>query len=190
MTDDHFPSLNTSTPKPDGAPTIPPRGADLAREALAQARARTAAKRKAAGRTGVAGRNGAAGQRRRWSGAGPDQRDPKPLGATLKVWLKDSSVGADLDKANLLGRWPDIVGPEIAAHCDPSDLVDGELTLIAESTAWATQLRMMSPQIMGKIASAIGPNVVTKIRARGPSSPSWRFGTLHVPGRGPRDTYG
>ncbi len=178
-------------PKPEKEPAADgPRGADLAREALAQARARSATKRKLAGRTGTAGRRSTVGSRRRWSGPGADFRDPKPLGATMKTWLKDAAVGADLDKANIMGRWPQIVGPDIAAHCEPINFVDGELTLRAESTAWATQIRMMSPQIMTKIAASMGPNVVRKVRAQGPSSPSWRFGPRHVSGRGPRDTYG
>ena len=36
--------------------------------------------------------------------------------------------------------WDRIVGGEIAAHCRPVSLRGGELTLAAESTAWATQL--------------------------------------------------
>ncbi len=178
-------------PQPDGPADCPQRGADLARAALADARARSAARRKAAGNSSaLARRGGAAGQRRRWSGAGPDVRDPKPLGATLAQWVKGAGVGADLAKANVLGRWPQIVGAEIAAHCEPVSLVDGELILRAESTAWATQIRGLAPAILGKISTAVGPNVVRKIRAQGPSSPSWRFGPRHVSGRGPRDTYG
>ena len=38
-----------------------------------------------------------------------------------------------------------LVGPEIAAHCAPQTLTEGELLIIAESTAWATQLRLMAP---------------------------------------------
>ena len=175
---------------PDPAPEKSPRGADLARDALAQARAKNAAKRQAAGRTGIVGQGAAGRNRRRWSGSGPDARDPKPLGATMKTWVKAASVGADLNKATLFGQWEQIVGPEISARAIPINLVDGELTVQAESTAWATQIRMMTPQILGKIATAIGPNAVKKIRAQGPTGPSWRFGTRHVPGRGPRDTYG
>jgi len=174
-------------PEESAAPT---RGADLARDALAQARARNAAKRQASGRTPIVGQGAAARNRRRWSGAGPDARDPKPLGATMSTWVKAAGVGADLNKATLFGRWAEIVGPDISARATPVNLVDGELTLQAESTAWATQIRMMAPAIMGKIAAAVGNGVVKKIRAQGPTGPSWRFGPRHVPGRGPRDTYG
>lgn len=186
-----------SPPSDDGQrPEPSKRGPDLARDALNAARAQSAARRKAAAQNPEANpkgrRSGSAAslQRRRWSGSGPDARDPAPLGATMKRWLGDVGAGADLTKATVLGRWGVIVGPEIADHCEPISLVDGELVLRAESTAWATQLRMLAPQIVAKINREVGHGSVLRIRAQGPSSPSWRFGPRHVSGRGPRDTYG
>ena len=168
-----------------------PRGADLAREALAAARASSAARRKAAGRTPMAGRGSAGNlRRRRWSGSGPDARDPQPLGATLRAWVATAGAGADLKKATLFAGWAKIVGPEVADHCSPAALTEGELVVEAESTAWATQIRLLAPQLLAKINAELGPRTVLRIRANGPSGPSWRFGTRHVRGRGPRDTYG
>ena len=169
-------------------------GADLAREALAAARAQNAARRRdaqnSANPKGRRSGGAEALKRRRWSGAGPDARDPAPLAATLKRWIGEAGVGADLTKATVIGRWAEIVGPDIAAHCEPVSLVDGVLLLQAESTAWATQIRMLAPQIVIKINQEVGRGSVTRIRAQGPSGPSWRFGPRHVSGRGPRDTYG
>lgn len=174
-------------PDPDADPA--PNGADLARQALDQARARTAARRSAAGRSSVLAKRGGA-SRRRWSGAGPDARDPKPFGALAQQWVKKVGNPEDLAKATVLGRWSQIVGDDLASHCTPVNLVDGQLTVQAESTAWATQIRLLAPAILGKVAAVVGPNVVRQIRAQGPSRPSWRFGPRHVSGRGPRDTYG
>ena len=168
---------------PDGT------GADLAREALKQARARTAARRAATGKPSVLAKRGGA-QRRRWSGAGPDARDPKPFGVLAQQWLKRTGSAEELAKATVIGQWVKIVGEDLASHCSPLNLVDGQLTVQAESTAWATQIRLLGPAILGKIAAVVGPNVVRQIRAQGPTRPSWRFGPRHVSGRGPRDTYG
>jgi predicted nucleic acid-binding Zn ribbon protein len=146
---------------------------------------------KAAGRTPAASRGGAGNlRRRRWSGSGPDQRDPQPLGATLRTWITSAGAGADLKKATLFARWEKIVGPEVADHCSPVTLVDGELLVEAESTAWATQIRMLAPTLLRKINAEVGDRTVLRIRARGPAGPSWKFGYRHVSGRGPRDTYG
>lgn len=130
------------------------------------------------------------GRRRRWSGPGPDNRDPQPFGRLVSRVAMDRGWSSRLTDATVLGRWPALVGPDIADHCTPVSLRDGELTLQAESTAWATQLRTLQRQLLGRLAAAVGPDVVRRIRVVGPSGPSWRHGPRHVRGRGPRDTYG
>lgn len=170
----------------------PKKGSDLAREALAAARRKNATKTHA--RTTIAARSGAPRglRRRRWSGAGPDSRDPQPFSATLKKFVSSAGAGADADltKATVMARWPELVGATVADHCVPTQLVDGTLTLQCESTAWAAQLRLMAPQLVRSLNHALGHGTVTRITATGPSAPSWRFGPRHVSGRGPRDTYG
>jgi len=88
------------------------------------------------------------------------------------------------------GRWRAVVGDHIADHAVPTGLRDGVLSVTAESTAWATQLRMVQSQLLAKIAAAVGDGVVTSVRITGPSGPTWRKGPRHISGRGPRDTYG
>ncbi len=187
MTDQGEPPADRTAGEPTRAS-----GADLAREALAAARASNAARRKAAGRSARVGSGSAARlRRRRWSGSGPDAaRDPQPLGLTMRSWVKAAGAGADLTKATLFGRWERIVGADVAGRCTPVALVDGELTVQAESTAWATQIRLLAPQLLAKINTELGDRAVVRIRAKGPAGPSWRFGERHVRGRGPRDTYG
>jgi predicted nucleic acid-binding Zn ribbon protein len=174
-------------------PTTISRGADLAREALRAAREVSALRRKEAVRaaSGTA-RLGGTGvrRRRRWSGPGPDDRDPQPFGRLVSRVAMDRGWSSRLTDAAVLGRWPQLAGPEIADHCTPVSLRDGELVLQAESTAWATQLRQLQRQILAKLAAAVGDDVVRRVRIVGPSGPSWRHGPRHVRGRGPRDTYG
>ena len=61
----------------------------------------------------------------------------------------------------MLGRWASVVGHQIADHATATALNDGVLTVAAESTAWATQLRMIQAQLLAKIAAAVGNGVVT-----------------------------
>jgi predicted nucleic acid-binding Zn ribbon protein len=95
-----------------------------------------------------------------------------------------------LVSASVFGRWAELVGADVAEHATPISLKDGELTVAASSTAWATQLRTLQRQLLGKIAAGLGPNVVRRMKIQGPSAPTWRKGPRHAPGRGPRDTYG
>lgn len=125
-----------------------------------------------------------------WSGAGPDPRDPTRIGSAVEDLVRDRNWERTLNAAGLLPRWAEIVGAEVAAHCRPERLADGELICVAESTAWATQLRLLNRQLLARIAAEVGDGVVTRIRVHGPTAPDWRHGPLRVVGRGPRDTYG
>jgi predicted nucleic acid-binding Zn ribbon protein len=93
-------------------------------------------------------------------------------------------------EARVFGEWEKVVGAEVAAHSRPVKLENGELTVEAESTAWATQLRMLARKLIVRIAGEIGNGVVKKLHIHGPAAPSWNRGPRRVRGRGPRDTYG
>ena len=126
-----------------------------------------------------------------YSGAWPDATDPSPVGDVLSGYLTDRGWERPLAQARVFTDWAEIVGPDVAAHCSPVALTDGELKVSAESTAWATQLRLLSSTLLARVVSELGPTVVTRILISGPSGPSWKHGKFRVQGaRGPRDTYG
>ncbi|MDD7966105.1 DciA family protein [Actinomycetospora sp. DW7H6] len=170
----------------------------MARDALAAARAAASERRAAAG-GGAAGvrkpvRRGGTGlgraRRRGWSGAGADDRDPQPLGRLASRLSGDRGWAPRLANGSVFGRWAELVGAEVAEHARPESLRDGVLTVQADSTAWATQLRLLQRQLLARLAAGLGDGVVTSMRIHGPAAPSWRRGPRHVSGRGPRDTYG
>jgi predicted nucleic acid-binding Zn ribbon protein len=167
-------------------------GVDLVRRTLEEARAAARAQGKDAGRgqrvPPVPRR--VAGRRRSWSGAGPDVRDPQPLGRLTRDLAKKRGWSPRVAEGTVLGDWAAVVGHQIADHANATALNDGVLSVTAESTAWATQLRMIQAQLLAKIAAAVGDGVVTSLRITGPAAPSWRKGPRHISGRGPRDTYG
>lgn len=166
---------------------------DIVRRALEQARgaARSEGRNVGRGRRSPTPRRvTVAGRRRSWSGPGPDSRDPQPLGTALGELAKTRGWSSRVAEGAVFGQWPSVVGEQIAAHAVPTTLRDGVLTITAETTAWATQLRMVQAQLLARIAAAVGNGVVTSLKITGPTGPSWRKGPLHIAGRGPRDTYG
>jgi predicted nucleic acid-binding Zn ribbon protein len=167
-------------------------GMDLVRRTLEEARGAARSQGKDVGRGGASkGRRAPAkGQRRSWSGPGPDKRDPQPFGAATMDLARTRGWSTRVAEGSVFGQWPTVVGEQIAEHANPASLRDGVLTVEAESTAWATQLRMVQAQLLAKIAAAVGDGVVTSLRIVGPAAPNWRKGKLHISGRGPRDTYG
>jgi predicted nucleic acid-binding Zn ribbon protein len=166
-----------------------PRGSDLARDALRAAQA--SARARGRGRSGSTSGTGSLGRRRRrWSSAKPDERDPQPLGRLASRLAANRGWTGRLAGGQVINLWPSLVGAEVAEHTEAIALADGELTVRADSTAWATQLRLLQRQLLAKIAAEVGDGVVRRLKVQGPSAPSWRHGSRHVPGRGPRDTYG
>jgi predicted nucleic acid-binding Zn ribbon protein len=166
------------------------RGSDLARAALAAARAASGGPEAKRNKFVRRGAGAVDRRRRRWSGVGADERDPQPLGRIVSRIAVERGWSPRLTTGRLFDRWAQIVGEEVAVHAQPVELKDGELTVRVDSTAWATQLRLLQKQLLTKIAGGVGHDVVKRLKVLGPSAPSWRFGNRHVRGRGPRDTYG
>ncbi|GAB3995272.1 DUF721 family protein [Glycomyces albus] len=127
--------------------------------------------------------------RKEWSGPGPDKRDPETIGSLLGQVVRKKGWTVKVSNASVFGRWSEIVGPDIASHCRPEKLEDGELLVVAESSAWATQLRLLSSQMYRKIAAALGPGVVRRLRIVGPKQPTRSFGPRRVRFNGSRDTF-
>jgi predicted nucleic acid-binding Zn ribbon protein len=164
-------------------------GPDLVRAALAQARASARAKGLTPGRPVKRKLRSVEGR----SGSGPDARDPVRFGAAIQRLVAERGWEETTTAAGVLANWDRLVGPEVADHSRPESLVDGKLVLVAESTAWATQLRLLTRTIQARLREQVGPEVVTSIVVRGPAQPDWRKGPRRVQGpgaRGPRDTYG
>jgi predicted nucleic acid-binding Zn ribbon protein len=125
------------------------------------------------------------------SGAHPDDRDPQPLGAAVERLVDSKGWTTEVNARSLLARWAALVGPVNAAHSHPESYTDTVLTVRTDSTAWATQLRLMAPQLVAMLNGALGEGTVTRVTVKGPDGPSWKKGRLSVrDGRGPRDTYG
>ncbi|MET9026110.1 DUF721 family protein [Nocardia sp. NPDC004168] len=189
--------MSDQPPEPGSAESTGPepelRGIDLARRALEEARAaaRASGKSVGQGRSSPQRRLRTGGRRRTgWSGAGPDDRDPQLLSKLAGSIARSRGWSNRVAEGMVFGRWAGVVGEDIAAHATPVTLKDGVLSISAESTAWATQLRMLQSQILAKINAAVGQGVVTSLKISGPAAPSWRKGERHIKGRGPRDTYG
>ena len=168
---------------------------DLVRRTLEEARraARAQGKDIGQGRRAASTPRPAArqrGGRRSWSGPGPDGRDPQLFGTASRDVANTRGWSGRVAEGTVFGSWRTVVGDQIADHAAPTALNEGVLSVTAESTAWATQLRMMQSQLLAKIAEAVGDGVVVSLKITGPAGPTWRKGPRRVPGRGPRDTYG
>ncbi|MET4782810.1 DciA family protein [Glaciihabitans sp. UYNi722] len=117
-------------------------------------------------------------------------RDPEGLGSIVDALTTRLGWSSPLARSELLSSWADIAGAETAEHSSPVGIEDGVLTVHCDSTAWATQLRLMRVQVMNQIAVRYPDAGILSVRFDGPNAPSWKRGLRSIPGRGPRDTYG
>jgi predicted nucleic acid-binding Zn ribbon protein len=125
------------------------------------------------------------------SGARPDDRDPQLLEQAMGRLIANHGWEVDLRVQGVFGRWAELVGSEVADHCTPESFDDGRLVVRTDSTAWATQLKLLAPSIVRRLNEDLGHGTVTVIEVLGPHLPSWTKGRLSSrDGRGPRDTYG
>lgn len=128
-------------------------------------------------------------ERTRESGESGEYEGPQLLNESLEELIAERGWREKMKDSVLFLRWNELVGAEIAGHVQPLSFAQGVLTLGAESTAWATQIRLIDPQI--REALKAGGFTVSDLIVKGPHSPSWRKGGWSVKGgRGPRDTYG
>lgn len=130
------------------------------------------------------------------SGAAPDERDPAKIANLIDNMILHKGWDLQLATGKLRANWQQIVGDEISDHISIEEFAlnasgqDGVLILRADSTAWATQLKLLLPTLEAKLEAAIGTGRLSEIKVLGPTAPSWKHGLRSVPGRGPRDTYG
>ena len=177
------------------------RAVEFARASLARARASA----RSSGRAAFRGRSRWAGSYEPtepvFSGPGPDERDPALVSALAQHIIAQRGWDTQLNVAAIAGKWPDVVGPDIAAHTTVETFevvaMDGNaaaahVTLVvrADSSAWATQLRILTATLQRRLLEELPDGSRMQLQVLGPAAPTWRHGARHVPGRGPRDTYG
>ncbi len=161
---------------------------EMSKQASKDQAARVAARALSRARTSGSKARSRGGRGRQRSGA--TSRDPQLVGSVVEDFLAENGWEGSAALARLAASWPEVVGPDVAAHVVVESWTDGEVVLRADSTAWATQVRLLSDSLRRQIEQAVGEGLVRGVTVRGPDAPSWRAGPRVVKGRGPRDTYG
>jgi len=130
------------------------------------------------------------GPRRPRRGGRARREDPQPLSTALDGLLTDQGWQTAVAVGSVFGRWDQLVGPDVAAHTRPERLTDGELVVVADSSAWATQVRLLASAVLRRLNEELGHGTVTRVVVRGPAPPR-RMGPLRVRGsRGHTGDYG
>ena len=79
------------------------------------------------------------------------KRRPKPparVGDVVPTVLKDLGLETSARVLRLAECWEEAVGPEIAAHCQPTALRGETLEATVDSSVWSQQLQLRLPEIL------------------------------------------
>ncbi len=77
---------------------------------------------------------------------------PVPLGEVLDGWIARQGLRKRLDLAEVVGSWPELVGPQIAAVTRALAVTpDGTLLVRVATNGWATELGLMTPRILTRV---------------------------------------
>jgi len=74
------------------------------------------------------------------------------VGEALRQFLTRSGLANRLAQAEVIPDWPSLVGPQIAAVTVPESVTaDGTLFVGVVTSAWMTELQLMTPTIMARL---------------------------------------
>ncbi len=116
-------------------------------------------------------------------------RDPLTIGDLVGNTITGRGWAPFLARESVLDNWADIVGDDVAAHTIP-EITDELVTVRCDSSAWATNLRILRHEILAGILARFPDSGLVKISVVGPGVPNQIRGPRSVKWRGPRDTYG
>jgi len=90
--------------------------------------------------------------------------DVENIGSVMDSVIQDMGMGKRLKKSNIFNHWEDIAGREIAKRARPRKLANMTLYISVTSSTWANELSLMSEELVKKINSFAGEEIVKTVR--------------------------
>ena len=91
---------------------------------------------------------------------------PRPVKDSLEHLARRLGAPTATSLGAVFSRWEEAVGATVAAHARPVSLSDGVLVVAVDQPGWATQLRYLSNDLLGRLAEVAGEGVVGRIDIR------------------------
>jgi predicted nucleic acid-binding Zn ribbon protein len=77
---------------------------------------------------------------------------PTPLAEAIKAYFRRVGLSKRIGQAGVVEDWARLVGPQIAKVTAADSVTpDGVLRVRVASAAWATELSLMTPQILARL---------------------------------------
>jgi predicted nucleic acid-binding Zn ribbon protein len=77
---------------------------------------------------------------------------PTPLADVLQSYIKRAGLVRRMGQAGVIEEWAELVGPQIASVTEPESVTpEGVLRVKVATAAWASELQLMTPQILARL---------------------------------------
>ena len=96
----------------------------------------------------------------------PDGPSPRRVAEDLDVLVRRFGAPAGVAGTSVFTRWEEAVGSAVAAHAQPLSLRGTTLVVGVDGPAYATQLRMLTPQLLARLAEMAGPGSIEAVEVR------------------------
>ena len=91
-------------------------------------------------------------------------KEIEDIGSIIGSVVDGMGINRKLNTSNIFNHWEEIAGKEIAKRSRPERLVNATLYVSVTSSTWANELSLMSEELINKINSSAGEEVVKKLR--------------------------
>ncbi len=79
------------------------------------------------------------------------KRKPQQLGTILNSFLADKGFLTACKEAEVIGKWPEIVGERLSEVCSCEDVREGIVFVRVPSAAWRQEISFLKKQLLKKI---------------------------------------
>jgi predicted nucleic acid-binding Zn ribbon protein len=101
-----------------------------------------------------------------WRSDDDHDDEPRPIGPVVDRFVRQVGGVPAASLEAIFSHWEDAVGASVAAHTAPLSLRDGTLVVAVDNPAWATQLRLLHGELIGRLAAVAGAGAVTRFEVR------------------------
>ena len=96
----------------------------------------------------------------------PDGWAPRRVGEDLDVLMRRAGSTSGVAAAAVFTRWEEAVGAAVATHARPVRIDGTTLVVAVDAPAYATQLRLLSAELLSRLRDLAGPGVVDSVEVR------------------------
>ncbi len=97
------------------------------------------------------------------------KRTGKPLGMqdvsrVMDIMMNTTGIGRQVSEKELMGRWGEVVGEQIAQNVKLLDIQNGWLILKTESSVWKNEINLRKKSIFQRSNEVLGKSLVRGLR--------------------------